>query len=235
MTNRLASLICTIGWACDSNAPTVTPTSPKASPETTETVAEWTEAKETPDPAQTATQKESTVILDGESKNARWADGDSFSVPGPDGGKPTRYRLMGFNTLESYGPVHRWGKWTAAELSDKARQAGVLARSRHWTCTSAEGSGGYGRSRVSCPDLERALLKAGLAHVFAIDGDARPDSLETQKAAIAAGAGMWEKGSPEGLLTSVHSLDEKDGQEKTYNRVADLMTGAARKQDTEFV
>ena len=33
-------------------------------------------------------------------------------------------RLAGFNALESYGPVHRWGDWTHADV--------VSTRERCW-------------------------------------------------------------------------------------------------------
>ena len=43
------------------------------------------------------------------------------------------------------------------------------------------------------------------------------------------GAGMWAKGAPEVVVTSLHSLDEKPDQTETYNRIVDTRTGMARK------
>ena len=41
---------------------------------------------------------------------------------------------------------------------------------------------------------------------------------------------MWAKGVPEGIVTSVHSMDEKPDQDRSYNRVASIETGLAPKQ-----
>ncbi len=161
---------------------------------------------------------------------AAWDDGDTFAVPG-EGDKPKRMRLAGYNTLESYGPVHRWGGWTAQELYDLAKQAGKVAGEKDWACSLGEGEGGYGRKVADCPELRRELLSKGLAHVFEVDGEPNADDLAAQQQAIADKVGMWAKGAPEGLVTSLHSLDEKPDQEKTYNRVASLTTGLASKQE----
>ena len=172
-----------------------------------------------------------TLILDGVEVSAGWDDGDTFSTPNPDGGKRLRARMDGYNTLESYGPVHRWGDWTAAELYDLAKASGERARSEVWECSAQEGSGGYGRMRVDCPDLRLALLSEGLATVFAIDADPRPEDLAAQQSAIDEQAGMWAKGVPEGLITSLHSLDEKPDQDATYNRILSMETGIADKHE----
>ena len=171
-----------------------------------------------------------TVRLDGVVVEAWWDDGDTFSIPNPEGGKRIRARLDGFNTLESYGPVHRWGTWTSGELYAIAKQAGERARSETWSCTVGEGSGGYGRIRVDCPDLRWALVSEGLAHVFGIEQAGPEALLVAQQEAIDAGRGMWAKGAPEGLITSLHSVDERDG-DTTYNRIADLSTGIAAKHE----
>ncbi len=169
------------------------------------------------------------VILDGVETPADWDDGDTFSVTGDDGER-TRMRLFGYNTLESYGPVHRWGTWTPRELYALAKQAGEVAGSEEWSCSLRTGEGGYGRKIVDCPDLRHQLLALGLAHVFAIDNEPDSADLETQQKAIADGAGMWSKGAPAQLITSLHSLDEKPDQSQTYNRVASTTTGKAQEQ-----
>ena len=57
----------------------------------------------------------SQVFLNGVPTPVFFNDGDSFRIlEGPL--KGTKARLAGFNTLESYGPVHQWGGWHAKEL-----------------------------------------------------------------------------------------------------------------------
>lgn len=182
-------------------------------------------------PVQPAPEVVSGVILDGVAVNASWDDGDTFSIPDPNTDKRVRARLKGFNTLESYGPVHRWGEWTTTELYGLAKEAGVRADEGSWTCAVQEGGGGYGRILVDCPDLRLALVGEGLAHVFAIDDEPDAGALEAQQVAIAEGRGMWAKGAPEKLITSLHSLDERENQDQTYDRVVDLVTGAATKHE----
>ncbi|MDP6932188.1 MAG: nuclease, partial [Myxococcota bacterium] len=99
-----------------------------------------------------------------------------------------------------------------------------------WTCTTQPGGGGYGRLLVDCPDLRRALLEQGMAHVFAMEGTPDPGDIQAQKTAIDQGVGMWSKGAPSGLITSLHSMHERPGQAETYNRVADTVTGSADRQ-----
>ena len=170
-----------------------------------------------------------TILLDGVRTTVRWDDGDTFKVVTDDGSKSARARLAGFNTLESYGPVHRWGDWTAQELFALSKAGGELAEGQVWACTTLPGGGGYGRDKVDCAGLRTALLEAGLAHLFAFDGTPLAADLEVQTAAMGAGAGMWAKGAPSVVVTSLHSLDEKPDQTETYNRVADTATGVARK------
>lgn len=171
------------------------------------------------------------VVLDGEKTPARWDDGDTFSVPGQEeGDRYVRFRLAGYNTLESYGPIHRWGEWSAEELYAFAGEAGEVAGSKAWACTVSEGGGGYGRKSADCPELRRELLRRGLAHVFVVDGEPDAEDLAVQQKAISGGAGMWAKGAPVSLVTSVHSLDEREDQTETYNRVTSTRTGRAEKQ-----
>ncbi len=163
------------------------------------------------------------VELDGALVDVWWDDGDTFSYTDAATGKRIRARMVGFNTLESYGPVHRWGQWTGWELYDLAKTSMYVAKGRAWACSDTGGEGGYGRIAVDCPELRRELLRTGLAHAFAIDETPDPEDLAVQQAAIAAGEGMWAKGAPTGLVTSLHSGDEGSGA--PYNRVCSLETG----------
>ena len=165
------------------------------------------------------------VFLDGKLIPVNWDDGDTFSTPD----RTIRARLAGYNTLESYGPVHRWGDWTAAGLYGLAESAGARARTEIWTCTTQAGGGGYGRQSVDCPDLRRALLMEGLAHTFSVEGEASAADQAIQAQAMARGVGIWAKGVPAGIVTSLHSLDEREGAEQTYDRVCSTETGAASK------
>lgn len=164
------------------------------------------------------------VILDGVTLEANWDDGDTFSAKHPQTGEKIKARLNGYNTLESYGPVHIWGDWTADELYTIAKEAGVFARAKTWTCTDTKKGGGYGRILVDCPDLRKEMLKAGMAHIFAIEAPAPQEDLEAMRFGMEAKNGMWEKGVPDFLVTSLHSQSEKPDKE-VYNRVCDLVKG----------
>ena len=176
-------------------------------------------------PKPTILEPNGRIVLDGVSTAVKWDDGDTFVVPATG----LKARLNGYNTLESYGAVHRFGpgEQILFGLSSKATE---LARSREWSCTVQEGSGGYGRSRVDCPELRRSLLEAGLAHAFVVSGAAKQADLDAQRIGMQAQVGMWSNGVPKGIVTSVHSLDEKQDQETTYNRVLDPLTGLAGKR-----
>lgn len=176
-------------------------------------------------PKQAEPRTNGVLILDGAETRVHWDDGDTFSVPE----RKLKARLMGYNTLESYGAVHRFGPGEK-RLFEIAEEATTLARSQAWTCTSYNTEGGYGRKNVDCPDLRRALLEAGLAHVFSVNGPADEADLKAQAIGIKAAVGMWSEGPPSSLVTSIHSLDEKPGAESTYNRVLDLETGEASKR-----
>ena len=170
------------------------------------------------------------VNLDGVLVDVRWDDGDTFSWHDPDSGEKLKARLKGFNTLESYGPVHRWGEWTGAELYARAKAAGTVAGSAVWTCHDTGDGGGYGRKLIDCPDLRQHMLAQGHAHAFSIDAPALDDDLAHQSVAIEKGRGMWAKGVPEGLLTSLHSSDERDDG-SAYNRLCSLITGQCDKSN----
>lgn len=177
----------------------------------------------------TTPEHPSIVVLDGVEVLASWDDGDTFASP-REGQDPLRARLAGYNTLESYGPVHVWGDWSGEELYGLAKEAGRVAGEGKWACYVLPGGGGYGRERVDCPELRNELLARGLAHLFVFDGEALPEDLAAQAEAIEAGRGMWAKGAPKWLVTSLHSLDEREGQVQTYNRVAHTGDGHVEKR-----
>lgn len=179
--------------------------------------------------AETAEPSWPSIVLNGETMQVRWSDGDSFKFKsGPYEGKGVR--LMGYNTLESYGPVHRWGGWTAVELYRIAKSSWKLAASKTWTCTTTGDTDHYGRVLVDCPDAAEYMVEQGHAVVFAIDG-APPESLvHAQKLAMKQRRGMWEKGAPETVITSLHSSDEGEGKYPTYNRVVNTNTGMSEER-----
>jgi micrococcal nuclease len=168
------------------------------------------------------------LTLDGARVGVRWTDGDTFKVvDGPFRG--VRGRVIGFNTLETWGPVHRWGRWAPEELLAIARGAGPRAAAGTWSCRRLSGQDRYGRLKVACPELARALVTAGEAHVFAMDEAADPALVAAQRDAQRRGAGMWAKGVPALVVTSAHSADEDDlGRRGAYDRVADTRTGTTR-------
>ena len=176
-------------------------------------------------PKEAGPRTNGVIMLDGVETNVHWDDGDTFFAPS----SGVKARLVGYNTLESYGAVHRFGPGEVA-LFQIASDATALATSRSWTCTTESGEGGYGRKSVDCPGLRGALLEAGLAHAFSVQGPAPKDDLDAQARGIEAKAGMWAQGAPKGLVTSVHSLDEKPGATSTYNRVLNVETGEASKR-----
>ena len=169
-----------------------------------------------------------TVILDGAPTRVRWTDGDSFRVlSGPHRGRRTR--LQGFNALEAYGPVHRWGGWTPAELLAVARGATRAAAAGRWTCTTGAGDDRYERLLVDCPDAALALVGAGLALAYAMEGASPAALLAAQAEARRAGAGMWAKGTPARVVTSLHAAGEPGLEAgRAYDRVVDAATGEAR-------
>lgn len=172
-----------------------------------------------------------SILINGEQVRVRWTDGDSFKfLSGPYDGKGTR--LSGYNTLEAYGPVHRWGKWTPKELFALAESSSEVAGSREWDCTTDGKLDGYGRLLIDCPDLSEEMIRQGQALAYAVEGTANEKLLAAQADAMKAGRGMWAKGTVKGVVTSVHSADE--GEEGApYNRVVDTRTGAAQKRTHE--
>jgi endonuclease YncB( thermonuclease family) len=167
------------------------------------------------------------LLLDGQPTQVRWIDGDTFKV---ESGPLAAFsaRLSGYNTLETYGPVHRIGSASPEALLEVARAAAPLLAAREWRCTALGRRDGYGRALVSCPDAAVALLRAGLAMVFAMDEPADPALLAAQREAQAARAGLWAGGVPAELVTSLHSAGEPGlGARGPYDRVVDSRTGLA--------
>ena len=185
------------------------------------------EQKTDHDSSTAAQVQTAVIILDGKEVSVVWDDGDTFAIQNSEGAKATRARLNGFNTLESYGPVHQWGEWSTTELYLVAKQAGVFAASKSWTCSDTKKGGGYGRILVDCPDLRTSILEAGLAHPFSI-GTAAPEAdLTALKRGMERKAGMWAQGTPSVLVTSLHSQDEKPDKD-AYNRVCSLESGECK-------
>ena len=169
-----------------------------------------------------------SVVLDGVEIAVVWDDGDTFHGKTADGEK-IKARLNGYNTLESYGPVHQWGEWTEQELYAFAKESGVFASKTVWECTDTKKGGGYGRVLVDCPELRKAMLENGFAHPFSIDGPAPEADVVALKVGIDNKAGIWAKGAPTSVITSLHSQSEKPDKE-VYNRVCDLATGECAKR-----
>lgn len=172
-----------------------------------------------------------TLVVNGEEVEVKWSDGDSFKFKsGTYQGRGTR--LVGFNTLEAYGPVHRWGTWTPQELFALAESSSKVAAEKQWTCTTDGKLDGYGRVLVNCPDLAEEMIRQGHALAYAVAGTSPENLLAAQREAMAAGRGMWAKGVVSAVITSLHSVGE-DGDEDdagAYNRVVDTRTGSATKR-----
>ncbi|MCP4872586.1 MAG: nuclease [Proteobacteria bacterium] len=151
-----------------------------------------------------------TILLAGTPTRVLWSDGDSFKFL--DGARAGRgSRLQGYNTLETYGPVHRWGDWTSEELHAFAKESAGVAASRAWECTTKGLPDKYGRLLVECPDLRRHMIRTGTGHVYPFDEEPDPELVELQLQARLDEIGMWEKGRPEVILTSVKPFTEARG------------------------
>ncbi|MBE2251628.1 MAG: thermonuclease family protein [Myxococcus sp.] len=171
------------------------------------------------------------VLINGEQVEVKWSDGDSFKFKsGKYEGRGTR--LVGFNTLEAYGPVHRWGTWTPQELFALAESSSQVAGDTVWTCTTDGKVDGYGRVLVDCPDLAEEMIRQGQALAYAVEGTSPERLLAAQREAMAAGRGMWARGVVKGVITSLHSAGEDGGDDEAgaYNRVVDTRTGSATKR-----
>ena len=176
-----------------------------------------------------AGEPRSRVILNGKLTAVTFNDGDSFRVlgGGMDGAKA---RLEGFNTPESYGPVHSWGTWTEKELYVMAKMATAHARKGIWECETDGKTDTYGRMLVKCPGLAEDLIRHGLAHVLTVgDEPGDPTLIEAQREAIEARRGIWSHGVPEYVLTSIHSVEEDTDGTGTYNRLVSTDDGHSLK------
>jgi endonuclease YncB( thermonuclease family) len=173
----------------------------------------------------TAEEPLTRVFLNGVPTPVFFNDGDSWRVmSGPLEG--TRARLAGFNTLESFGPVHRWGTWHPYELYINAKMATLNARRGVWHCHSDLSRDGYGRILWICPDLAVDQIRKGLAHAMNIDDEpARAEFLAAQREAMTARRGMWAHGVPEMVMTSAHSADEDSTRDWHYNRMVSTRFG----------
>jgi micrococcal nuclease len=146
------------------------------------------------------------VRVNGMDMVVSWSDGDSWTfLDGRFKGKDAR--LVGYNTLENWGPCHRWGDWTGEELLAIADRSTEVAASKTWDCSASGKRDSYGRILVACPDAALHLIERGLAHVYAFKEEAHPRLLLAQKEARLDERGMWEKGRPETLLTNVSATD----------------------------
>lgn len=165
------------------------------------------------------------VFLNGTPTPVYFNDGDSFRVlSGPMQG--TKARLSGYNTLESFGPVHSWGEWQAYELYANSKLATLNARRGVWHCESDLNRDGYGRILWWCPDLALDQVAKGYAHAYSSTQEtARPELLAAQRRAQSQKLGMWAHGIPEYILTSTHSMAEDPTRDKHYNRVISTLDG----------
>ncbi len=181
--------------------------------------------------------RHASIVLDGVAVPVVWSDGDTFRAQGAK--HPAR--VSGYNTLETYGAVHRWGAWDPAALEVLANRATVVVSSQTRTCRSLGKPDSYGRTLVDCPDAAADLIGQGLAMVFAVAPET-PDAklLGIQVAAQKARRGIWAEGVPDLILTSVHSADEPGGaagpRGHAHNRVVDPRTGktALREHDEVY-
>jgi hypothetical protein len=62
-----------------------------------------------------------------------------------------------------------------------------------------------------------------------VEGAASAGDQALQAQAMKDGVGIWAEGVPEGIVTSLHSLDEREGATQTYDRVCSTSTGTASK------
>ena len=171
------------------------------------------------------------ILLNGVRTEVRWTDGDSFKIKdGERKGMGTR--LVGYNTLEAYGPVHQWGEWTADELFTLAKASSKVAAAQEWECTTDGKVDGYKRLLVRCARLAAEMARAGHALAYAVDGEkADPQVVAAQAEAIKEKRGIWAKGTTNGVITSLHSVGEEGSEEpEAYNRVVDTRTGQALKR-----
>ncbi len=165
------------------------------------------------------------VYINGRPTTVHFNDGDSFrQLDGPYAGRGSR--LAGFNTLESFGPSHSWGGWHPFELWVNAKMATYNGRQGVWHCTGDGSTDTYGRVLLDCPDLAVDQIRRGFAHAMQIDDTtARPEYLRAQQEAIRNRRGMWAKGVPPFVLTSLHSASEDPTRGDHSNRLVSTRDG----------
>jgi endonuclease YncB( thermonuclease family) len=172
-----------------------------------------------------AAESQTKIILNGEPMPVHFNDGDSFRVLAGEF-KGAKARLSGYNTLESYGPVHEWGTWTAKELYVIAKMGTYNGRDGVWECETDGKTDTYGRILVWCPTLAEDQIRKGYAHVLSIDDKpGNPMLVAAQKDAIAAKRGIWAHGVPDYIVTSLHSKEEDVDGKGTYNRLVSTVDG----------
>ena len=175
-------------------------------------------------------QSRTLVYLNGSPSTVSFNDGDSFKIIQ---GSPmgTNARLAGFNTLESHGPVHKWGGWTYKELYVFAKIGTLNARRGVWHCDSDLSRDGYGRILWNCPDLAEDQIRKGFAHAMSVTEEPAPARLlEAQHEAIRNHRGIWAKGVPTYIMTSIHSYDEaRDKKGPVSNRLVNTVDGHSKK------
>ncbi len=127
--------------------------------------------------------------------------------------------------------MHRWGDWTAEELYVVAKESLYQARRKPWDCTTRGKRDYYNRVLVTCPELGVDLVSRGLAHVYAFKTAADPELMALQKQARLNGEGMWEKGRPEYLVTSLHSAEGKGGRNSVIHTRTGQWDGRAHQDE----
>lgn len=101
-----------------------------------------------------------------------------------------------------------------------------VAKKGGWHCTTDGSVDTYERMLSTCSDLSEKLVSMGLAHVMSVTkepGDAK--LVELQRKAIHDKKGMWAKGTPAFILSSLHSIDERDNGSEVYNRAVSTLDG----------
>jgi endonuclease YncB( thermonuclease family) len=133
----------------------------------------------------------SKVFINGRATPVYFNDGDSFKpMAGPY--KGSQSRLAGYNTLESFGPVHSWGGWSEKEMWVIAKLATKHAQKGVWHCETDGKKDGYGRLLMMCKDLAKSHIENGFAMAMSVNEDpADPELVAAQAEAIKNKRGMW--------------------------------------------
>jgi endonuclease YncB( thermonuclease family) len=177
-----------------------------------------------------AAEPSSKVFINGRATPVYFNDGDSFKpLAGPY--KGSQSRLAGFNTLESFGPVHSWGGWTEKEMWVIAKLATKHAQKGVWHCETDSKKDGYGRLLMNCKDLAKSHIENGFAMVMSVNADPGDAELvAAQSEAIKNKRGMWAHGVPTYVVSSLHAASEGGGKDgKTYNRLVSTTDGHSEK------